>query len=375
MMLALKGIFLVYICVLNVPAAYPNTVDFKERASRRDGGGLLSFLPKENIKVVIRRLAEQPTLNGFLGRSGLSVLMYHRVTTPDMFPYEGDVSTETFRSMMSWLKKYCEIIHPDQTLSAIHERRAKGRPRVLITFDDGCRDYYDNAWPIIRELEIPTLAFLCTSPIDNSEGGETIWPYQMLWHINLAPDGIYQQPWSPGETFDFALQERRDVFFHQALDYLFTLPDEERRARVKELDELLGAPRTRSFFERQMMTWDEIRQTMEFTTFGGHTHTHPIMSQLSPEKLDYEIKTCRDRILAETGVAPRYFSYPNGTLADFTDAARHILSQYGFALSFSTVTGYNKGAFCDPYTLKRLYHGETTNSMISLIVRAVLFNR
>ena len=40
---------------------------------------------------------------------------------------------------------------------------------------------------------------------------------------------------------------------------------------------------------------------MDITHFGGHTHTHPILSRLSREQADNEIRTCRDRIAAETG--------------------------------------------------------------------------
>ncbi len=40
---------------------------------------------------------------------------------------------------------------------------------------------------------------------------------------------------------------------------------------------------------------------------GGHSHTHPIMSRLDAAEAETEVRTCRDRIAAETQQAPTSF--------------------------------------------------------------------
>jgi peptidoglycan/xylan/chitin deacetylase (PgdA/CDA1 family) len=102
-----------------------------------------------------------------------------------------------------------------------------------------------------------------------------------------------------------------------------------------------------------MLTWDEVRATADVTTYGGHTHTHPIMSRLTPEECDREIRECRDRLVAETGRAPRYFAYPNGGRDDFDAATAEALRRHGFSVAFSTIEGV-AGADTDWMAVRRI---------------------
>jgi peptidoglycan/xylan/chitin deacetylase (PgdA/CDA1 family) len=101
-----------------------------------------------------------------------------------------------------------------------------------------------------------------------------------------------------------------------------------------------------------MMTWDEVRATMGLTRLGGHTHTHPILSRVEPDRVDEEVRTCRDRIAGETGARPRWFAYPNGQAGDFTPAVKDALRRHGFEAAFTAMEGVN-GATTDRFELRR----------------------
>ena len=90
-----------------------------------------------------------------------------------------------------------------------------------------------------------------------------------------------------------------------------------------------------------MMSWAEVRATMRLARFGGHTHTHPILSRVDEPRIEEEIKLCRERIASETGVAPRFFAYPNGQQGDFTPEAKAILVRHGFQIAFTAIEGVN----------------------------------
>ena len=102
-----------------------------------------------------------------------------------------------------------------------------------------------------------------------------------------------------------------------------------------------------------MLTWDEVRHASKLTTCGGHSHTHPIMSRLDADAADREIRTCKDRIAAETGRTPTTFAYPNGRPSDYTPETQQILKRHGFDLAFSTSEGI-AGADSDWMAVKRL---------------------
>jgi peptidoglycan/xylan/chitin deacetylase (PgdA/CDA1 family) len=109
---------------------------------------------------------------------------------------------------------------------------------------------------------------------------------------------------------------------------------------------------------RQMLSWAEVRATIGLTRYGGHTHTHPILSQVSGERAEREIRLCHERIAAETGIAPRFFAYPNGRAQDFGDETKAILRRFGYELAFSTIEGLHAPGM-DRYAIRRQPTGST----------------
>jgi len=91
------------------------------------------------------------------GQSLITVLAYHRVDTPD-----GDVnnvSPENFARQMACLRSRYHVVSVAELLGILARERASGRV-VVVTFDDGYRDNYLNAVPILERFGIPACFFL-----------------------------------------------------------------------------------------------------------------------------------------------------------------------------------------------------------------------
>lgn len=315
---------------------------------------------KSLIKQAIASPVGWPLVGRWLRSPGVTVLMYHRVL-PAGTMFDG-CDVELFHEQMRWLKQNCRPIRPDEVVGSAHAA-TRGRPPVLVTFDDGYRDYFDNAYPILKELGIPAVVFLATSFMDN---GGMIWTDEVTWAVAQAPTASYSLPWAPGSAYDFSLPGERDRFRDQAKLYLKGIPDCERKAKLEQLLAILGISRDQAGIERQMLSWDEVRASLDLTTYGGHSHTHPIMSQLDGDAMEWEIRTCRDRIQAETGLAPRYFAYPNGRPQDFNETTKRLLKRHGFELAFATVLGSNDASM-DSMAIKRIHNGNSISDMACLI--------
>jgi peptidoglycan/xylan/chitin deacetylase (PgdA/CDA1 family) len=264
---------------------------------------------------------------------GAIVLSYHRVCPPvEPFP---SFDIETFREQMRWLSRRCRPIAPDELKESTgwSDRR---RPPVLLTFDDGYRDYHDHIHPVLAELGIPAVVFLTTAFMDD--------PTRLFWwdKVHLAFHRTSRRevtlPWD-GQPFALKDAAGRRVLMRAVKNHLRRIAEPRRGDLLAALLRELGNPDLE--VPRQMLSWDEIRALRGLTTWGGHTHTHPILSLLSEAALDEEIRLCRERIEAETGARPRYFAYPNGQAEDFSDATQAALARYGFEVAFATEEGVN----------------------------------
>ncbi|HZJ83307.1 MAG TPA: polysaccharide deacetylase family protein [Clostridia bacterium] len=95
------------------------------------------------------------------------MLMYHRVE--NRVKKELAVSPQVFLWQMNYLhKKGLNVISMDEAYSMITRNGIKGR-HVVLTFDDGYKDFYTNAYPILKKFGFPSIMFLCPGYIDTNK--------------------------------------------------------------------------------------------------------------------------------------------------------------------------------------------------------------
>ena len=279
--------------------------------------------------------------------------MYHNIGSED--PALPGLSVRAFSEHMHWLRKHCEPIGPASLVECSKQGR-QARPPVLVTFDDGYRDYHDLAYPILKKLGIPALVFLVTSLMDK---GQMLWTDELQRAVMVSPAQKASCPWLDGTMVPLSSVASRRAWGEQARHFLKALPDDSRAVELEKMFGEIGRPSPLA--RRRMLNWDEVRATLDLTVYGGHTHTHPVLSRVQRSEAELEIRTCRDRILAETGRAPTYFAYPSGRPQDFTAESQTILRENGFTLAFSTVEGI-AGPDSDWMAIKRLPGGNLAST-------------
>ncbi|MEM9563710.1 MAG: glycosyltransferase [Actinomycetota bacterium] len=92
------------------------------------------------------------------------ILMYHRVSpegNPALDAYR--LTPETFERQLDHLRAngYYGISFEQLRYSLASKRPLPGRA-VLISFDDGYQDFFDHAWPLLRDYEFPASVFVVT---------------------------------------------------------------------------------------------------------------------------------------------------------------------------------------------------------------------
>jgi peptidoglycan/xylan/chitin deacetylase (PgdA/CDA1 family) len=278
------------------------------------------------------------------------VLLYHRVND-EHAPYFAGTPPKRFQEDLERMAEQGPAL-PLAELVARARRRDVPPGAWAVTFDDGYRDNYTDAFPLLRRWNVPATIFLTTGPIDDRK---PLWHDRVFDAFSAVVDGTIDV----GEEH-FALADpasRRTAL----LALLASLRAMDSAARTRRIDDVIGllglteAPRP-----DRMLRWEEAKTMVgQGIDFGGHTVTHPILTRLSPEEAAAEIAACRARIHERLGVAATLFAYPNGAREDFDDGVMGAVRDAGFEAAVTTLWGAN-GADTDPFALRRvgLWHSD-----------------
>src|SRR4051812_39673741 len=114
---------------------------------------------------------------------GLLVLNYHRIGNPVGSSWDHDLwsaSAEEFEWQVRYLQRHFDLIGPDDLEQARQDPRGR---RVMISFDDGYRDNYELAYPVLRALDAPAVFFLATQFLDQQA---LSWWDEIAWMIRTT---------------------------------------------------------------------------------------------------------------------------------------------------------------------------------------------
>jgi peptidoglycan/xylan/chitin deacetylase (PgdA/CDA1 family) len=295
--------------------------------------------------------------------TGALVLTYHRIVkdpTPDSDPSPWGVSAGDFDAHVRILAEFANVVAPTDLPAlarGVRAPRARG-PIVAITLDDGYRDNYEHAFPILREHGVPAGFFVATGLID---GRCSSWWEELRWIVrNTERDGLPATDWLPvAIAFDEPDRNRA----RRALESLYkALPGDLTDAFLDAIGEAAGTGRRPlESSDGTWMSWDMLREMRAAgMTIGGHTDTHPVLARLPADRQEHEIATCAARLEAELGEPMEVFSYPIGMPESFDADSRRCLQAHGVKVAFSCYGGRGRFDAWDPLDVPRSTVGSST---------------
>ena len=165
---------------------------------RRTGAAMVKAL----VKSVLRGAAA--ALGPHRWRRGpcLLVLTYHRVL-PEGHPERAReqpgmlVSPELLAMHLQVLAGHFSFVHLDDWLRAAADGNPPPGRSLALTFDDGWRDTYDHAFPILRQAGAPATVFLVTDLVGTSY---SFWPNRLARMLSA---------WQPGDAQRLDERSRR----------------------------------------------------------------------------------------------------------------------------------------------------------------------
>jgi peptidoglycan/xylan/chitin deacetylase (PgdA/CDA1 family) len=260
-------------------------------------------------------------------RDATVVLTYHRVLEkwdPSLdYSQPGMVVTgRTLERHLSFLKRHFEIVPLGRLLDGHSVHRSADRPRCAITFDDGWRDNYELALPILHKHHVPATIFLTTDFIGTDRA---------FWHsrlIYVLLHGELSRLLEDTRTLAGYPAAVGDVLRRCARSGRATGPEdvdaliETVKATCDEevIDELIvtlaraGGLSEPLFPERRFfLDWDQVRE-MAANGFevGSHGCSHRIMTRLTVDEAGRELAQSKIEIERRLGREVQHFAFPNG---------------------------------------------------------------
>lgn len=115
-------------------------------------------------------------VNFIQGKYVAPIAMYHSVNPAALAENRLAVSAQTFARQMRFLKSQHYNVLPLESLAALIKERKKIPPKTIaITFDDGYKDNYIYAFPILKKYNLPATIFIILSEVGRPQDDRLSW--------------------------------------------------------------------------------------------------------------------------------------------------------------------------------------------------------
>ena len=319
-----------------------------------------------NIFYMARKMLAYPiylygiNYNGYSNRARNEylILMYHRVIEKsDRGNYLQDgmyVTPNTFRMQIEYLTKKFNIV-PLSDISNIKNisKLQENKPSCILTFDDGWKDNYTYAYPILKQYHACATIFLTTGYVGTNR---YFWTDRLA--MLLKDIGSKKSSYGP-------MAPTINIFVNQLENLGGSIVDKVEKAITilkklshDDIERILDEITCRwnvdiNIKDASFLSWDEIREMFlsGIIKFGSHTHNHSILTNSSKELIARELTQSRDMLINKNVLSESFipFAYPNG---NYTDEIIGIVKDAGYSMALTTEKGWNPIGISGKYNYK-----------------------
>lgn len=320
----------------------------------------------ESLKKITKKtfnfIFEKIGLNFANFENGFMALCYHRVAEKADSRYFLDSINripELFNAEISFLTRHFNIISLEEAIGSLVKKNFLPPKSMVITFDDGYKDNYINAYPILKKYKIPATIFLTTDFIDNDN--DLIWTDKVAYIINKTKKDSITIP--ELGSCDLRDRQKRDKCKMALIEHLRQIDDFEKNEIIDFLCRDLDIQIEDKIASDLYLSSKEILEmSRNDIGFGSHSCSHTILTKISLKQAFSEIIDSKKKIEGIINKKVNLFAYPNGTMSDFNNDIEKIVKNAGYIAALTAMPGKNRyGNISNIFALKRITTGRTSD--------------
>src|SRR5437867_963366 len=148
------------------------------------------------------------------------ILTFHRLTT-QRDPFFPGLPVEAFARQVQFLARHYNLAGLADLIQKLDNGEAIPKNAVVLTFDDGYRDNFELAFPILQKYQIPATIFLTTAFIDRQD---ILWNDKVCFALKRTKRREIAIGCNGGCHFALRTKEERLAAAKEILWYLFRVP-------------------------------------------------------------------------------------------------------------------------------------------------------
>lgn len=271
------------------------------------------------------------------------------------YPSIFGLTPEQFRAQLEKLALQADFISQEQLLEFREKEFDKNY--FLISFDDGLKEQFELARPILLEMGIPYVFFINTSNFSERE-------VSLVHKIHLLRSRISSEELLGCISQKTAVQLSQEEEFKGEKHYNYDEPETAHlkyllnfKLNFKEQEELIE-PLFNDYFDEDKVARELYMDIEMLATvhaegcLASHAHRHLPLGLVEPHVLSEALKETQAFFESNFGVKTKLISYPYGSF----EACRGIsteVAKNGFEMGFTMERAVNKEVNLGPHLLSR----------------------
>ena len=267
------------------------------------------------------------------------ILLYHRVLNEDIAdPVNNYILTDEFYDQLKFINKNYEIV----PFNHINNLRSKNqKTKVVITFDDGYSDNYNNAFTILKSFNLNASFFVATNYIDSKK---IIWDRELCLLYNYS----FQN------KINFIINYNKKIIFRTNYSitynsgFIWKLINIFKKLSIHEINNIIADIKIQLNYypimdnDNKFMSWSQLKEmSSNGMLIGSHGHNHLSFSNQNKKNLQLELNVSKKIIEDKLNIVCDTIAFPFGNIGDFNTEVINESIKSGYKKCFLNKHGYN----------------------------------